>query len=165
MQVTVLEVYIVKYLSLFLIIFFPTPLSYFFPPFLPYWACTFTPSILATLTPISLFPHHPSPKSFLSVFWFDEISHSLLSRATLQWASVDNHSCELVKGGVIASLENGFSQPFTPSYSSYILPVPSFTMWAYEEMARLIAWLELCFQYELSPSLTQRDDLITAMLI
>lgn len=52
--------------------------------------------------------------------------------------SADSHSCELVKGGVIASLENGFSQPFTPSYSSYILPAPSFTMWAYEEMARFI---------------------------
>lgn len=144
------------------------PHSSFLTSFLPFFHTELVhlhQTYWATLTPLSLFPHHPSPKSFLSVFWFDEISHSLLSRATLQWASVDSHSCELVKGGVIASLENGFSQPFTPSYSSYILPAPSFTMWAYEEMARLIAWLELCFQYELSPSPTQRDDLITAMLI
>lgn len=167
MHVTALEVYIIEYLSLFL------NQSHLLPPFPPSFLSFFhtelvhcehcTPCVLAT--PISLFPHPPFPKispAFMDyVFSFDKISHSLLCDWLLlgplfSGASTDSHSCELVKGGVIASLENGFSQPFTPSYSSRILPAPAFTMWASEEMVRLIAWLELFQIWTFSLSHSER---------
>lgn len=122
------------------VIFSPPPS--FFPPFLPYWTCTFW--TLYTMRIDHSHPHPPISSSTLPqnlsclhgyVFWFDEISHGLLCDWLLpgplfRGASADSHSCELVKGGVVASLENGFSQPFTPSYSSRILPASSSTMWA-----------------------------------